>query len=158
MSHHSDRPRRHNKAPLFAFPPDPTSVSLRKFRTASVALSSPNTFLTDGALGCFYPHASPTSFHILRLWAAHAALGDQAPHGCTRSARKMPILTSRASVKLTPCAAVDPLRPAVAAFGAACLRAEGNPAESLPVPHPITISASAEEHSLTFPMIRESPV
>lgn len=43
----------------------PTLVSLKNVRTASVALSSPKVFLTEGALGCFRPHALPISCHTL---------------------------------------------------------------------------------------------
>lgn len=45
----------------------PALVSLKKVRAASVALSSPDMFLTEGTLRCIHPHAPPISFHILLL-------------------------------------------------------------------------------------------
>lgn len=49
-----------------------TLTSLRKFRIASGAFSSPNISLTDRVVGCFHPQASPTSFRGLLLWGAQA--------------------------------------------------------------------------------------
>lgn len=42
----------------------PDFVSRRKVRTVSVALSSSNIALAEGALGCFYPHPFPISFEF----------------------------------------------------------------------------------------------
>ena len=45
----------------------PTFVLRRKARTAGVALSPLEGRLADGALGCFYPQAFPTSFRTSLL-------------------------------------------------------------------------------------------
>ena len=50
----------------------PTRVSLRKVRTARVALSSPNTLLTEGRRGLFHSHNLSILFHITRARRAQA--------------------------------------------------------------------------------------
>ena len=49
-----------------------TFVSPKKVRTASIALSSLNTFLAEGGLGWFHPHAFSISFHAFLLRKAQA--------------------------------------------------------------------------------------
>ena len=49
----------------------PTFVSLRKLSTAGVALSSSKSRLTEGAQGCFHPHAFPTlSTSLCSAWSS----------------------------------------------------------------------------------------
>ena len=46
-------------------------VYLKNVRTASVAFSF-QSHLTEGALGCFHPHAFPMSFYSLVIWGRQA--------------------------------------------------------------------------------------
>ena len=50
----------------------PALVSLKKDKTASVALLSPNMALTDGTTGPLFSHSLQILFHMTRAWPAHA--------------------------------------------------------------------------------------
>ena len=72
----------------------PTLVS--KVRIASVAILSPNIFLTDRAVGCFHPQASPTPVHAplpgeprTFTWRGGAILACRGCTTCTRSLARL---------------------------------------------------------------------